>query len=95
MPAMKLKDKVNEWKKRNPIRIWRNGEGVSLRDCAGILGVNTWTLQSWETGSAFPNRENIALLIETTKNENLYTELRDWWKEGPTDAAFKYIPESR
>lgn len=88
-----LKKQIEEWKNRGPIRVWRKENKLSMRDAAGLLGVNLYTIQAWENGNSFPNAENVALLIEKTKDPDLVEKWKYWWKDGVEGNGSKRIAE--
>lgn len=79
----KLKQQLNEWKSRSPLRQWRLEHGISMRDAAGVLGVNLWTIQAWENGNSYPRSDNMMVLMEKLGDEDLSSKWIEWWKDGP------------
>ena len=64
-----------KWIEKNPLRIFRKENNLSLRRMAGLIGVQVNTIQSWEFGGATPNDENFARL------EKFIPEIRNLWHE--------------
>ena len=66
--------KHEEWIKKNPLRVFRKRNKLSLGKAAGLIGVQINTIQSWEFGAATPNRENLQRL------EKLIPGAREMWE---------------
>jgi transcriptional regulator with XRE-family HTH domain len=48
-----------KWIARNPLRIWRKENDISIRMAASMLEVNASTIQDWEGGMIEPNADNM------------------------------------
>jgi DNA-binding transcriptional regulator YiaG len=87
----KIKLQIEEWKSRSPFRVWRLSHGLSMRDAAATVGVNLYTIQAWENGSAYPKPENMATLIQLTEDTELRDKWIEWWKDGPEGKGSKPV----
>lgn len=67
-----------EWIERNPLRVWRRDQGLSVSQVASILGVTIMTLGMWEKGITTPNSDNMNNLNELFADD--LTEAWDQWK---------------
>jgi len=83
MEEESLKDRLIAWEAQMPLRIWRKEHDLSLRRAAAVLGVNIYTLQSWEQGGAFPDLPNQARLVRDTGDADLITRWRAWANATP------------
>jgi transcriptional regulator with XRE-family HTH domain len=48
-----------EWKKTNPILVWRKKNKITRSDAGLMIGVSMTTVQSWESGATMPSRLNM------------------------------------
>lgn len=83
MPVV-LKDELREWVNRNPLRVWRREQGLSMRDVASLMGVSLASVESWEYGNAIPNDVNMSLLMRLTNIPDLPVQWNSWYREAPS-----------
>jgi DNA-binding XRE family transcriptional regulator len=69
-----------EWKKTNPILVWRKQRGLTRADAGLLVGVSATTIQSWETGATMPSRVNTANIARTMEiTDDQFTKEYDGW----------------
>ena len=71
-----------EWRKRNPLRKWRQDRATSALAAAAMLGVSAQVLSRWEGGASMPNDENIVLIADLI-GEDVHELQARWqrWRE--------------
>jgi transcriptional regulator with XRE-family HTH domain len=81
-----VKQLLEGWLDRNPLRLYRKAYGLSVFQAAAMLGVGASTVQKWEAGAAVPSRE----LAESVERviPNFWERWREW-----KDAAPKWSEE--
>ncbi|MGM7720629.1 helix-turn-helix domain-containing protein [Metabacillus sp. Hm71] len=79
---MSIKEKMQQWKNENPIRVYRKKENLSQPDVAGLIGVSTYTVQRWEEGSVSPSGENLEKLSKLISG--IEESLTEWKNNRPT-----------
>lgn len=82
--ATTLTDRYKEWIARNPLRQWREQEGVAIYAAASMLGIGVSTIQSWESGVYRPKDEHLALLARLIEDDSLAERWRKWYAKKPT-----------
>jgi DNA-binding transcriptional regulator YiaG len=70
-----IKEDMQQWKKSNPIKLFRVEKGLSQSDLASLLGVATYTIQRWEEGSTKPSGDN------GEKLEKVIVGFNDQWEQ--------------
>ena len=81
---MNIEEKYTEWRRNNPLRRWREENGVSRATVCAAARVTLNTIVKWEAGSNVPNRINIerlAKLMDKSTDE-LAIEWFRWLNEG-------------
>jgi len=48
------------------LKLWRKRHDLPLKKVAADLGFAISTIQAWESGKRFPNRDNLELIIHYT-----------------------------
>jgi transcriptional regulator with XRE-family HTH domain len=64
--AVLPKDKFMEWVERNPLRIWRIENNVSMAQISGMIEVSVTSIARWEFGSTVPSKsgmDKLALIL--------------------------------
>lgn len=83
--APEVKSKRNEWVERNPLRMWRKSQGLTLMGLAPKLKVSMLCLQQWEAGSNRPNLKNMAALQRIMRDPVLPQRWSYWYSTCPSD----------
>lgn len=74
---------MRDWIEFNPLRIWRQEKGVSMRMAASMMDKNLHTIQSWEHGIAWPSDSSMEDIIEVTKDDNMAHKWIQWHSRKP------------
>jgi DNA-binding transcriptional regulator YiaG len=77
-----IKEDLQQWKKRNPIKLFRSEKGLSQSDLASLLNVATYTVQRWEEGSTRPSGDNEKKLQKAIAGFN--DQWEQWYKNKPS-----------
>jgi transcriptional regulator with XRE-family HTH domain len=75
----------SDWRNANPLRAWRatRSPRVGLHEAGGRLGVGVSTIQTWESGSARPNADNMLALAAMTGIANIEQAWDTWLTHRP------------
>lgn len=57
-----MKEQIQEWRKKNPLRKWRDRQFLSQGDVAASVGVGYHTVCDWETGKVVPSEKQFEML---------------------------------
>ena len=68
----------NRWLDNNPLRVYRNKNGLSAQDLSEALGVPIDDINAWENGTGLPNNQNFALLADRLDIPTIMIEWKDW-----------------
>lgn len=81
-----VKQRVTEWRDKNPLRVARTAEGLSIFECASVLGVGQSSVQVWEAGSTTPGDEHLDAIarLAGVKTTTLMARWSKWLAERPT-----------
>ncbi len=81
---MGIEAKYTEWRRNNPLRRWREENGVSRATVCAAARVTLNTIVKWEAGSNVPNRINIERLAKMMgkSTEELAIEWFRWLNDG-------------
>ena len=81
---MDIELKYTEWRSKNPLRKWREENGVSRATVCSAARVTLNTIVKWEQGSNVPNRINIERLAKMMgkSTEELAIEWFRWLNDG-------------
>ena len=81
---MDIELKYTEWRSKNPLRKWREANGVSRATVCAAARVTLNTIVKWEAGSNAPNRINIERLAKMMgkSTEELAIEWCRWLNDG-------------
>lgn len=80
---METKATIDEWRSKNPIRIWRKKHDASLNMVAVQAGVSLTTVNNWEQGLSTPNSEHMQRLARLTGDEQIGSKWEKWKRKGP------------
>lgn len=73
-----LAERRRAWVEKNPLRVYRTREGVTLMAAAALLGVGISTVQAWESGARLPSSEQYDGLATVTAGDA--TKLAAAWE---------------
>ena len=85
-----IEERFAEWRQSNPLRQWREANGVSVASVAAATGVSLNMVVKWENGSNTPSTETmqaVAELMGVPKAEleqawaGWRAQARDVWKQ--------------
>lgn len=74
-------ERLREHLSRNPLRVWRDKNDVTLGEVAALLGVSISTLQRWESGVSTINAAHFARLAAITNSEAFGDEFAAWFAQ--------------
>ena len=74
--------KHKEWKRANPLRQWRNENGVTIHEAASMVGCSMTSIQLWESGGSMPTETHITQL-EKLIGPNTRTRWDRWYGKNP------------
>lgn len=74
MPTSNLGSKHKAWREKNPLRVWRKEQGLSMMNASAVIGCGISTLQAWEYGSTQPQFDVVASHMGVTAT----TLKRNW-----------------
>lgn len=83
MVDLSYREFANLWLAKNPIRIWRQQQGLFLKDVAAACNTGYHTVYRWENGMTMPNAEQVRILSKLAGNPRLQDELREWQEQRP------------
>jgi DNA-binding XRE family transcriptional regulator len=83
--AVKRKERRRAWIEKNPLRVWRKGQGLAMMDVAASLNIAFSSVQQHEQGGYFPEHtiEKYAKVMRVPVDQ-LSTEWNDWLAQAPT-----------
>ncbi len=70
--GQQYQERFQEWVDRNPLRIARQEDGLTVLALAALLGVHSSTLKNWENSAHFPDDDNmlaIARYLDVSPSE--------------------------
>lgn len=81
-----LKERTGEWVESNPLRRWRQREGLSMMDASALLSIGMSTVQHWETGAHHPSPAKMERLASAfgVQTPTLARTWREWYDRRPT-----------
>jgi ribosome-binding protein aMBF1 (putative translation factor) len=57
---------MEAWQAENPLRVWRDRQGLSMRQAAPLIDTNFNSIQDWEQGQYVPNAESFRKIQRAT-----------------------------
>jgi transcriptional regulator with XRE-family HTH domain len=73
---------VRPWRERNPMRVWRKANKLTLADACVLLGNGgISTLTKWENGGARPAPVRMERLAEVMKDGGIARKWDSWLEE--------------
>lgn len=77
------KSKRDEWVERNPLRMWRKANKITLMKLAPQIECSILAVQLWESGSNRPNPKNMDKLIRIMRDPTLPQRWTAWAQSCP------------
>jgi len=77
------KVEIRSWIEENPLRQFRNKNGLTLMDAAGLLGVGMSTVQVWEKGASTPKDDKLERLAELLGEPKIEKTWETWLQSRP------------
>lgn len=71
------------WMERNPIRVWRKQEGVTIQRFAQAVGINWRRIVCYERGDRRPRDTTLHTMERYCKIDGLLDKWREWEIECP------------
>jgi len=73
----------DEWRKKNPLRIWRTGNKWTQADVAAAAGVSSQSVRSWEGGHHNPDEYSMSFLVSLTRDDEFISKWKLWVESKP------------
>lgn len=74
---------VAAWQESNPLRLWRQARGLSLRKAGPLIGVSFNSLENWEQGQYFPTLDSMGRIAAATGMHDIAARWLAWWAKHP------------